>query len=371
MSDDLLNQAWEAVWGAPPPEAVPASLLEALPHLLPPAAFELGAGYNLDECMELPPDVWREMIVFDRTEPRLAWVFEAAQLFVIGRGPDDSWLAVDTDDASGSYPTYEIAATGHEARMLLPTIASLYEWIASPGSPPEPTANPSAGDAGSLESCLTALWQLHPVNFFAAHCAGAELGEPDELPEYAADVTGWRRLAIIWTLDRFRKTREVALPKGLKREMISDPHLTLGEYLHDLAEALEVDDVPAVVAELSLDEDPEIADAAVEWMARFDDVRQDEPEEPPSDLAEKTRGLLELLNAVVAELISQEHIEVEEEQLPKLAEQLLEAVIKAGSPKAAVPALIDKLLDSRNVEEVFADDAQLERVIAKALGMGA
>ena len=48
---------------------------------------------------------------------------------------------------------------------------------------------------------------------------------------------------------------------------------------------------------------------------------------------------------------------------------MLEAVIKAGDPYATVPSIIETLLESAHVEEVYAEDSELKRVISKALGL--
>jgi len=86
-------------------------------------------------------------------------------------------------------------------------------------------------------------------------------------------------------------------------------------------------------------------------------------------LEEETRGLIGLLTQAVEELLRQELIEVVPQRKPKLIEDLLEVTLKTPSADKIIPNLIEALLDSRNVEEVFADDYQLSQVLALALGM--
>ena len=43
--------------------------------------------------------------------------------------------------------------------------------------------------------------------------------------------------------------------------------------------------------------------------------------------------------------------------------------MKTNSPTRLVPNLIEALIDSKHVEEVYASDAELEKVLMKTLGI--
>ena len=71
-----------------------------------------------------------------------------------------------------------------------------------------------------------------------------------------------------------------------------------------------------LVADLALDDDQEVSQSAMEWMLGFDRAleaakgAESGSEEASSASAEKTKGLLLLLQQAVDELIRLEHIEI-------------------------------------------------------------
>ena len=373
MRRQLLAEAWQKLQGSEPPEDLPDHPVDMLFELLPAEPIDVVAGFKVG-LAESSEDPWRRMIVDrDPEEALKAWVFEAAQLLLVGRGPSDEWLAVDEeDDPKGNNRVYLVSADGKSAQMLFPTIERFVKWVVSSKAPPAPSSDQWSKNPASVEGSLDALWRLHPADLFLCHRMGTWPSETPPLPKVSSDTAGWRRVALLWTLACFTSTKEAHIPEEMLDEELTPVHSDLIDHLAELQAAIVADEVPTLVADLALDDDEEAAHAAMDWMIAFDrarEKREDARDEAASEMAEKTKGALLLLQQALDELIRLEHIEVPQARKSKLVESMLEAVIKAASPYATVPALIETLLDSPYVEEVYADDSELERVLSRALGL--
>jgi hypothetical protein len=335
-----------------------------------PGPVVLKTGHRLGDLSGLPEDPWLEMLVRPGADmARTAWIFRAARLLPLGRSPDEGWLATDLEaDSGGDHRTYALDPRGGNPVLLFPDLDGLLRWLSKqndvkPAKPDEWSKEPA-----SVERCLELLWRLHPSVLFEAFRDNAWPEGDVEEPTVEPGTAGWRRLALIWTLAHFHGSREAAAPLDLEPAALTPTHQLLLERLKDLALAIRANTVPAFVTDLSLEGDEEIARAASEWVLLFEGARA-EPEHEATELVEKTQGLLTLLQKAVEELIRRELIEVQPQRQPRLVEDMLEVTLKAPRPEVVIPRLIEELMESRNVEEVFADDLELRRILTAALGV--
>jgi hypothetical protein len=372
MHDDLMSRVWREVRGTTPPDELPDDPLDALAALVPDEPVELAGGLVLGGCAALPSDPWRRMFVGGATElAALAWVLEAARLLPVGRARDDGWLAVDleTDDAD-RHRVYVLDAEGRTAKVVFKALPAFLEWLAAPGRLPRAAADAWSKRPASVEAALEPLWKLHPALLVAAYRARKLQPGPAAVePEVSHGEPGWRRTALVWTLARFWRTKDAALPEGVIESDVAPGHKLLLGHLSDLADAIGAGEVPALVADLALDDDAELAQGALDWMLAFDATREPPAKPVDPNVSERTQGLLSLLHVAVEELLRQGAIEVSARVKDRLVEELLEAVGKATNAKQIVPLLIESLLESSFVEEVYADDSKLQRVLEAALGM--
>jgi hypothetical protein len=371
MDKDLISRAWREARGTAPPRDLPHHPVDALAALVPDEPVELAGGIVLGGCADLPPDPWHRMIVGRETElPKLVWVFETACLLPIGRARDDAWLAVDQeeDDAERNR-VYLIDAEGASARTLFKSIPDLLKWIAAQGRLPKLSNDAWSKRPASVEACFAPLSALHPARLFESWRTRKLPAGPEAEPAFSPGEPGWRRTASLWTLAHFWISKESALPPGLTAGDVATSHRALLRHLTDLAEAMEAGEVPALVADLALHEDADIAQAALDWMLAFDAARPPVAKPQESAVAERTQGLLLLLQKAVDDLMRLGAIEVPAKSRDRLVEDLLEALVKASNASQIVPLLIESLIESSLVEEVYADDSRLERILEAALGM--
>jgi hypothetical protein len=372
MHDDLMSRVWREVRGGVPPEGLPGDPLDALAALVPDQPVELPGGLVLGGCAELPPDPWRRMFVGGATElAALAWSLEAARLLPIGRARDDGWLAVDLEpDDAGRHRVYVIDAGGTTAKAIFKALPDFLEWLAKPGRLPRAAADAWAKRPASVESALEPLRALHPALLVAAYRARKLQPGPQAVePTLEPGEPGWRRVALVWSLAHFWLTKDAALPPGVAEREIAPVHKLLLGHLSDLADAIAAGEVPALVADLALDDDAELAQGALDWMLAFDASREKPAKPADPAVSERTKGLISLLQATVEELTRQGAIEVPARAKDRLVEELLETIGKASNANQIVPLLIESLLESSFVEEVYADDSKLQRLLEATLGM--
>lgn len=370
MNREAFIEAWTKIHDAPPPEELPPTVIAALDALLPASSHEVWADYRLGGLSEVIEDPWPRMLVSKTPELSMrTWIIDATGLFELGSGPEGSAIVLDTVlDSDEEHRVYQLDSSGRKSSLLFDSVDGLLAWIATPQAPSKPQQDEWDAGPDGLQAALDLLWRLHPANLFQCHRLDTWPAQELELPHFDPLSPAWRRVAIAWTLAQFHNAKTVSVHPHISQQMLDDTHNELIEYLKELEEAIKNDETPAIVAELSIDDDDSIAEDALEWMVSFDDARErQETDTPTSELAEKTKALLALLQGAVKELVRLEHIEVN--NTPKLVEQLLEAVLAAGSPEKTLPFLIDALLESPHVEEVYADDDELSRVLARALGM--
>jgi len=370
MADELFLKAWDSLYGTAPPDEMDGSPLGGLPDLLMPGPVVLETEHRIGDLSGLPEDPWPPMLVGpERDSAMTAWIFRAARLLPLGRGPSEEWIVVDLEtDLDGRHRTYLLDPDGKGPALLFVALDDLFRWLAAPSALVPIRGDRWSADPTSLEKSLPLIWQLHPALLYTAFCEGGWPKDRMDDPLVEKDRPGWKRAAIIWTLTRYRRRREVDAPPGVEITDLTPTHQVLLEHLRDLSEALEANEIPEFVADLTLDEDEEIAEAALEWMARFDQVRL-EPRSPTAELAEETQGIMKVLAQALEELVRLEHVELVEDRGPKLVEDLLEVTLKAPRPDMVIPRLIERLLESKSVEEVYATDHELHQVFSSVLGM--
>ncbi len=371
MRQELFVQAWEALHGEAPLPTDLETPLEALMLLFAQDVVELPTGHVFEISEDLFLDPWPEMLVSPQPErANRDWIFQAAQLLLIGRGPQGEMLALDMEgDSEGRHRVYQIGAGGRMAHLLFPDLDELLAWLCAPEVVPPRKPDRWAANVASIERSLELLWRLHPSVLFQSYRMGVWPSDRVDPPEVDPERPGWQRLALIWTLAQFREHRRTEVPPQLEGMELSSFYQDLLERLEDLEEAMLLDDVPTLLAEMALEDEEDLASAAQSWMEQFDRARTD-PKGATAMLAEETKGLMGLLRQAVDELVRLELIEVIPQRKPKLVEDLLEVTLKTPNVNQVIPALIEELLESRNVEEVFADDNELTRVLSVALGMG-
>lgn len=371
MADELFLKAWDSLYGTAPPDEMDGSPLGGLPDLLMPGPVVLESGHRFGDLSGLPEDPWPAMLVgHERDAAMAAWVFRAARLLPLGRDPDEGWIVVDLEtDLEEHYRTYLLDPDGKNPELLFDDLEGLFHWLAEPGELSVIRPDRWSADPASLEKSLPLIWQLHPALLYEEFLEESWPADRVDDPLVEEGRPGWKRAAVIWTLSRYRRRKEVEVPPNIEMTDFTPTHQLLVEHFKDLTEAMQTNEIPEFVADLTLDEDEEIAEAALEWMARFDQVRL-EPRSPTEELAEETQGIMKVLALALEELVRLEHIELVEGRGPKLVEDLLETTLKAPRPDMVISRLIERLLESKSVEEVYATDHELHQVFVKVLGVG-
>jgi hypothetical protein len=96
-----------------------------------------------------------------------------------------------------------------------------------------------------------------------------------------------------------------------------------------------------------------------------DDGVGDEPAEVLSPFALKLR---EALRAAIDQMRLDEVLEVEDESVDALVAEVTEAGLDSNSPKQLMKKIIQALLDSERVEEIYGTDEALKATLGRFLG---
>lgn len=112
-------------------------------------------------------------------------------------------------------------------------------------------------------------------------------------------------------------------------------------------------------------------DKIAEELFDFDD--DDDEDDPIAEaMTDHTvavaKALREAVLSALEELVSKEHVEIAPESMGLVADELTLAAHDARDPRHALKKLRGALIDSDNVEEVYADNRVLEAAFRHALG---
>lgn len=98
--------------------------------------------------------------------------------------------------------------------------------------------------------------------------------------------------------------------------------------------------------------------------AEFDDDLDDAE---PGLASASAIALRDAILEVLRELVEQEQVEIEDDMLLPVADELTLAAHEGRDPRHALKKLRAALIESDNVEEVYADDRTLEAAFREAL----
>ncbi len=107
-----------------------------------------------------------------------------------------------------------------------------------------------------------------------------------------------------------------------------------------------------------------IAEAIAEQAEEDDPI----PEELSKHAAAEALALRDAVLVALLELVRKEMVEIEDDSMVLVAAELTLAAHEAKGPRHALKKLRGALLDSDNVEEVYAENRALEAVFRRALG---
>ena len=96
-----------------------------------------------------------------------------------------------------------------------------------------------------------------------------------------------------------------------------------------------------------------------------EDDEDDEPEVPQTEFG---RRLAAATRAAVDQMRGDGSLEVEEENIDALVNEVAEAGIEANSPKQLLKKVLNALLESERVEEIYGTDEMIKRTLSVFLG---
>ncbi len=332
--------------------------------------------WTLNDLREPVADPWRLMIVARKPESAvLAWRIAAAGLLGTASGPGGAWLLIDGScDVSGRHRVYRADAKGKALTPVFEDVADLARWAldgvvrgAVLETLPTLRADTWSAHPNSVDRLWGPLGVLHPAGMYKAWRAKTSLPAAPPPGSFDPEAPGAVRAAVHWTLANFVNARDVAVPPGLQRGRVSALHGTLLDRLNELRVAMERNEVPPLVADLALDDDEALSAAAMDWMLRYDRAREPGAVTPP--VPDATSAVLRSLRAALEGLRKREVLDIPKGKVKPLADDLFEAALAAPTPRTIPKILVDALLESKHVEEVYADDAELTEAFTKALGL--
>lgn len=218
---------------------------------------------------------------------------------------------------------------------------------------------------------------------------------PDEQNPYQ-----FEELAL-YLLASFVEQRTVELPNGFGENDLVGAFKLLFDHLDDLSLGILSKTAPELAIETA-QQDGELAEEAAMWIQLHDSWREeadkkkrasaaprekkpdplaallgmaldgdDEEEEEEEDAIPDTpftRMLRQAITDTVATLTQKELLEVEERMTEHLLTELMEAAADARSPKHMLKKLTKCLVNSDNIEEVFASDGEIRDEFNRRLG---
>jgi hypothetical protein len=241
---------------------------------------------------------------------------------------------------------------------------------------------------------------------------------------------GWQRSFSLWLIERFLETRVITLPAGVKASALDAAHRELVRQLASLEEALHTGLVPELIEQLAAKEGDRLAPLAREWIERYEAWRElsepppplDEEDEPAFDAAKLaaailgkkikgdggattkgkakgkakkaaspdeddafeadalpdsepeaidtpfTRKLRVVITESLEDMVRREILEVEPEQKAPLLSELVEAAADSRSAQHMLKQLTRTLVNSDNVEEIYASDDEVTELFRAHMG---
>ena len=206
------------------------------------------------------------------------------------------------------------------------------------------------------------------------------LVESDGSPPPVDREDGWQRRLSLWLVRRFIATRTLELPEEIAVSDMDVVHRSLVDHVIDFEQAIHAGDVPKIIEETAVGEDPELAALALEWIERHDawrtaasvpapddeDASVEEP--PPFQHTPFTRKLMQALSVSLDRMVEQGELELD----PDRKEALLIELVTAGSDARSVKHMLKKLtatlVESEHVEEIYPSDDKIQERFREDLG---
>lgn len=188
-------------------------------------------------------------------------------------------------------------------------------------------------------------------------------------------AAGWQRRLCLSLLEQLWTERQTTLPEGLKARDLLPEQLAFCQHLLQLGRAAQ-GDVPPLMMDFLKNENRAVQEGAARWIEEFtgvagttdgaeEELDTDEEEGPGGTSFEAV--LAPRLSRAISGLRARGMIELESENHEDLVDDLVERAAGAGDPATMLDRILEGLMDSRWVEEVFANDEDLRKVIVAAL----
>lgn len=335
------------------------------------------------------PDPWPALAVGegDVTWPEVVWALGCADLVACATAHDGSVLVIDrAPDPRGEHRAFFVSRTGEVLGPWFSSTTSLMEWAATLAESPDDDDDSSELDREppprdlwnrstlSGVGALAAWRQFSPARYYRA----ARLRQwPDNTYDPGTVREGDpTRTNLLRVVGRFAKTRALAWPATLDAEALTDAQRTHLARLQEIARALGTSAVPPYVATLADRGDAPYAAAARAWIAQYEGARAaptaaaKRPAKAARPESDELKAVYNAVQGCLLHLSTEGAIELSPENRGELVEEILAAMMKAGSADRAVLAAVGVVTESPLVEEVFADDLLLKKAFRKALGRG-
>lgn len=321
------------------------------------------------------PIDWVAILLRATESSRAHWSLLAAGLEPLGSYQGRTLYLDRLEDEAGAHRVYEVEPVfrrvARDADDLLDVLAG-GSWMQDSADDPWTTHPRSA------ERVVPLFRRLHPAELFRAH-RDRHWPKPPPPPKFVGLGPGWIRGVMVYVLATFYRQKKVALPEVDLSELLGVQHDLIAR-LEDLEQAINHDDVPERVAMMALADDDDVSEAAQAWMQRFDDARDRPTQTGYSDSQQASNADVRgALKKAVAALIKKELLELEDTSgvrgalIDELTESFFRTVslVERGAEMdrtQIIRRLVDTMIDSNAVVDVYGDDATLEQVFRIAMG---
>lgn len=315
---------------------------------------------------------WSEMLLFADDAMRMRWASWAAGLEPLGIYQGRELHLDRLQDEAGAHRVYEVDPA---FRRVARDADDLLDALASGAWMEDELEDPWRTHPRSAERVVPLLRRWHPAELFRAH-RDRHWPKPPPPPKFVGLGPGWIRGVMVYLLASFYRTKKVALPDVDLSELLGVQHDLIAR-LEDLEQAIAHDDVPERVALLALQDDERISEAAQQWMARFDDARTRPATTQASSNEASNADVRAGLRAAIETLVKKELLELENGARSELEDELTESFFKSVSlvdrgvhvdRALVIRRLVDTMIDSDAVIDVYGDDETLAQIFAVAMG---
>lgn len=174
---------------------------------------------------------------------------------------------------------------------------------------------------------------------------------------------GWGRRVCLWVLHKLLQGSPIPAAGELEEPQMTAPQRAFIDHLRQLELALG-GEVPDLVTDTMNGSNDALAARAADWLDAFEQAEDEADAEP--------QGFEQVMNSVLlrvlADLEAEELLEVEAGSMPALAAELTTLAADAPTPKKMLKILVEAVVESDLVEEVYADDNTLAERFARAFG---